>query len=167
MLSFSTILIWIALAGSTASVALSAAAFVRRREIASALLLDGSLLVWAPLVSQRFVSFDSGAARWLTLAGIALITAYVFFRPWRRVPADHRRLFTTSLGGFVILFPSLFVLRVVLFSMMTPEMNISRGVSGLLDMAQTFFAVTTVLLAAAAYVWLRSGTMDAHEEEAN
>lgn len=154
MFSFSDILVWIALVGSTASVAFGIVAFVKRRDLVSAFLLNGALLIWAPLLSQKFVSFDSGTARWLTLAGIAFITAYVFCRPWQNVPAADRRLFNTSLVGFAVIFPALFILRVVLFSTMTPEKNISRMVSFLLDMAQIFFAVTMMLLATVACIWL-------------
>jgi len=156
MYSFSDILVWIALVGSTASVAFGAAAFAKRLNLASAFLLDGALLAWTPLVSQRFVSFDSSATTWLTLAGIAFFAAYLFYRPWREVPAEDRRLFNTSLVGFAVIFPALFVLRVVLFSTMTPEKNISPIVSALLDMAQTFFAVTMMLLATVACIWFCS-----------
>jgi hypothetical protein len=83
------------------------------------------------------------------------------------VPADHRRLFNTSLIGFVVIFPALFVLRVALFSTITPDVNISRTASVLLDMAQTFFAVTMVFLATVACVWLHSDTGKAEEGESD
>jgi len=166
MFSFSDILVWIALVGSTASVAFGIVAFVKRRDMVSAFLLNGTLLIWAPLLSQMFVSFDSNTARWLTLAGIAFIAAYVFYRPWRSVPDVDKRLFNTSLVGFAVIFPALFILRVVLFSTMTPEKNITRTASLLLDMAQIFFAVTMMLLATVACIWLDSRVLKPqHGEE--
>jgi hypothetical protein len=167
MCSFSDILVWIALAGSTASVAFGAVAFAKRRDLASAFLLDGALRIWTPLASQMLVSFDSGATTWLTLAGIAFVAAYMFYRPWREVPAEDGRLFNTSLVGFAVIFPALFILRVVLFSAMTPDRNIPRIVSVLLDMAQTFFAVTMMLLATVACIWLHSDNREAEEGESD
>ncbi len=165
MLLLATVLVWIALVGSTASVGLGVASFVKRRTLASAFLLDGSLLVWTPLICQKLVGFESGAARWLTLVGIAFIVAYVFLQPWRKVPAEHRRIFIISLAGFVVIFSALFILRVVLFSTITPDRNISRTVSVTLDMAQTFFTVSMVLLAAVAFIWLCSETGNSPEGE--
>lgn len=154
MYSFSDILVWIAFVGSMASVAFGVAAFYKRRDLASAFLLNGTLLIWTPLVSQSLVSFDSVVARWLTFAGIIFFAAFVFCKPWRYVPVEDKRLFNTSLVGFSVIFPALFVLQVILFSTMTPDKNISPMASLMLDMAQTFFAVTMMLLATVACIWL-------------
>jgi len=148
------ILGWITFAGSAAAVIFSVAALALGRGARTLLLTAGACLIFMPLIWKRFVNLDSGILKWTVWAAIAAIIAFIFAKPWRRLRKEHRRLFKVCLVSFVLVFPAIYILPTLAFTVTSPDRNVPVWLSFLLDIGHTLSAVVMVGLAAAAFLWM-------------
>jgi len=153
------ILDWIALLAATAAVAFSAGAIFLRWRLSSLFLLTGAALIWLPVIFRHFSpSTMPCAGVWVTRVGIASMVAYLFFKPWRTVPDDHRRLFAVSLTIFMVILTTLGVQGLIVSRAASPGKDIARWLSFTLDMAPAFRAALMILFATIACTRLHSNT---------